>query len=415
MKSKFFKLVSIFMILFMVLTLTSCSKEDKIKETVLEEEEQEEEKVVEKVKTPEEVEIEEDPFVAIINDLDLDGGIKDVYEQVGILAGTCISNTMINDETLEKIILDNFSTVTLENEMKPDALLDQKASFEKGEVVVTFQPKTIKLLDWAKDNEMTVRGHVLIWFDQTPNWLFHEDYDARNDLIDREEGLIRMESYIRQVFEQLEELEYSDMFISYDVVNEALEDDGVLKASKWLDIIGEDYIWHAFNFANQYAPDHIKLYYNDYNEQFKLDHVVELVSTLVDENGQYLIDGIGCQGHLYTYDSVNRYVETLMAFKDTGLDVEITELDVALGSWQTPIGASDDNLRMQGDYYYRLISTIVGENFRENTNISSITFWGFADNLSWKRDRHPLLFDEEMNPKYSYYGAKLDKENVGFE
>ena len=85
----------------------------------------------------------------------------------------------------------------------------------------------IKLLEWAKDNEMTVRGHVLIWFDQTPNWLFHEDYDARNDLIDREEGLIRMESYIRQVFEQLEELEYSDMFISYDVVNEALEDDGV--------------------------------------------------------------------------------------------------------------------------------------------------------------------------------------------
>ena len=73
------------------------------------------------------------------------------------------------------------------------------------------------------------------------------------------------------------------MFFAYDVVNEAVEDNGALRYSNWRKIIGDDYIWYAFYFADKYAPEHVKLYYNDYNEQFKTQHVVNLAKTLVDE------------------------------------------------------------------------------------------------------------------------------------
>ncbi len=412
MKTKTLRLLTIILVLLMLVTVPACSKKDDKDNDIKQEVDkviEEEEKDVEV-----EVEVEIDPFIAIVNDLKLDGGMDYVYEQVGIKAGTCLSNTMINNEKYSQILLDNFSSITLENEMKPDVLLNREASTEEGDIVVLFPQSTTVLLDWAKENALSAHGHLLVWFTQTPDWIFYEDFDISKELVDRDTCLNRMESYIRGTFEQLEELGYSEMFTSYDVVNEALEDDGTLKDCHWLDIIGEDYIWHAFNFAKQYAPDNIKLYYNDYNEQFKKDYIIDLVKSLVGEDGNYLIDGIGCQAHLYTYDSVNRYVETLEAFSETGLDIRITALDVSLGTWQKAIGASDDNLRMQGDYYYRLISTIVGENMRGNTNVSSITFWGFADNLSWKPDRHPLFFDEDMNPKYSYYGAKLDKNNAGY-
>ena len=226
--------------------------------------------------------------------------------------------------------------------------------------------------------------------------------------------LARMESYIKQNFELIEELGYSDILYAYDVVNEALEDNGKLRESLWKRIIGDDYLWHAFYYADKYAPEHIKLYYNDYNEQFKTEHVVKLAKSLVDENGESLIDGIGCQGHLYTQDNIDKYMQTLEDFSATGLEVQITEIDVSLGSWQNILQPTDENLRAQGQYYYELVSRIIEANKTGTTNVGGITFWGVSDGISWRRDRSPLLFDLELNPKYSYFGAVQDKAHAGY-
>ena len=104
----------------------------------------------------------------------------------------------------------------------------------------------------------------------------------------------------------------------------------------------------------------------------------------------------------------------LKSFAELGLDVQITELDISLGTWQQILKATDDNLKDQGKYYYELISRIIAENEAGNTNVSGITFWGFADQLSWRRDRSPLLFDAKLNPKYSYHGAMLNKDHAGY-
>lgn len=350
----------------------------------------------------------------IVGDLPLaPEGIKGVFDSLGFLqAGTCINAMAIKDYTDN--ILQNYNSITMENEMKPDAILNQAKSIEAGDIVVEYTNRTTSLLDWAKTNGIKARGHVLIWHSQTPQWIFYEDFDTNKALVDRDTMLSRMESYIKQNFEFLEAQGYIDIFYAYDIVNEAIEDDGSLRKSKWLDIIGDDFIWHAFYFADKYAPEYVKLYYNDFNEQFKTKYFVELAESLVDEDGRSLIDGLGCQGHLYTKDSIDQYIKMLEAFKATGLEVQITELDISLGTWTNILQATDENLREQGQYYYEFISRIVEGNKAGTTNVSGITFWGVSDGLSWRRERSPLLFDLKSKPKYSYFGVVQDKENAGY-
>jgi endo-1,4-beta-xylanase len=344
----------------------------------------------------------------------VEGGIMDVYAQFGVNAGTCLSDAMVAESKYTDIIKENFNQITLENFTKPDYILNKTKSMETGELTVEFNKNTTDLLSWAKTNGMKVRGHVLVWYSQTPDWIFYEDFDKTKKLVDRDTMLARMESYIKQAFEQLDTLGYTDSFYAYDIVNEAIMEDGSYRDCLWKQIIGDDYIWYAFKYADQYAPESIKLYYNDYNEQFKTGAIVKLAQSLVDEDGKSLIDGIGCQGHLYTKDSISSYITTLKAFSALGLDVQITELDVSLGTWQNILDATEDNLKAQGQYYYELISRIIEENKAGNTNVSGITFWGFADQLSWRRDRSPLLYDGNLVPKYSYYGARLDRVNAGY-
>ena len=366
-------------------------------------------------KTEEEiVEVEEVVEEYIVGELPLiEGGIKGVYDTQGLKnTGTCINGFVI--KTFADNIIDNYNSVTMENDMKPEAILDQTKSVAAGDLIVNYPDRTFELLDWAKENNMQVRGHTLVWHSQTPQWIFYEDFDTKKPLVDRDTMLARMESYIKQNFELLEERGYIDMFYAYDVVNEAVEDNGTLRNSLWKAIIGDDYIWHAFYYADKYAPEHIKLYYNDYNEQFKTEHVVALAESLKDEDGRSLIDGIGCQAHLYTGDSIFKYMKTLEAFSATGLDVQMTEIDVSLGTWQKVLEPTDENLRTQGQYYYDLVNSIIEANKSAKTNVSGITFWGVSDGVSWRRDRSPLLFDLDFKPKYSYFGAAQDKDHSGY-
>lgn len=334
-----------------------------------------------------------------------DAYLKELFAEHNMKVGTCLTTQMIDNPTTSRLILDQFNSITMENSMKPDYIFNKQKSMETGDLVVEFNNDMIKMLDWAKANDMAVRGHTLVWHSQTPDWIFYEGFDTKNAFVSRDVMLKRMESYIKQMFEKLEEAGYADMFYAYDVVNEAWMEDGSMRESNWRTIIGDDYLWDAFYYANKYAPENIHLFYNDYNEQFKADTLVKFVNTLVDEDGNYLIDGIGLQAHLYTEDDLNGYFRAVEKLASTGLIVELTELDVSLGAWQKTLKGTDDNLRVQGKYFYDLVKGLFERADDGTIQMDALTFWGFADHMSWRKNASPLLYYKDLTPKYSFYGA----------
>ena len=356
--------------------------------------------------TPEPTEVVEEEIPAL----------QSVFSEHEMKVGTCLTTQMIEKDFLADIIKKNFNSVTMENSMKPDYILDKAESIEAGDLVVEFNTDIVKMLDFARENNMEVRGHTIIWHSQTPKWIFHENFDTNAPFVTREVMLARMESYIKQVFEKLDEYGYTDLFYAYDVVNEAWMEDGKIREEMnyWYQIIGEDYLWYAFYYADKYAPESIALYYNDYNEQYKTDALLKFVDTLVNEEGNYLIDGIGLQAHLYTGDDMNTYLNTVERLGATGLMVELTELDVSLGTWQNKLMDTDENLRTQGKYYYELIEGLFKLAEEGKVKMDALTFWGFADGLSWRKDASPLLYDTLYMPKYALYGALQIKEKAGY-
>ena len=317
---------------------------------------------------------------------DADGiSLKDVFAQHGVKAGTCLTTMMTGDAKSAALIKEQFNSVTMENDMKPDYILSEAKSKEAGEIVVEFNQNMLSMLKWAKENGMSVRGHTLVWYSQTPQWIFYEDFDTSKELVGREEMLKRMESMIKQVFEKLEEAGYIDLFYAYDVVNEAWMEDGSLRQSMWTATIGDDFIWHAFNFANKYAPESIDLYYNDYNEQFKTNTLESFVKTLVDDKGNYLIDGIGFQAHLYTSDKLDDYFKTVDQLSALGLKIQLTELDVCLGKYQFPQSATPKMLSKQGMFYYNLVKGLLDRVDAGTLKLDALTFWGFCDEMSWRK------------------------------
>jgi len=333
------------------------------------------------------------------------------FEEHNMRVGTCLSPQMIANPRTNELLLNQFNSVTMENAMKPDYILSLSKSKEAQDIVVEFNDDAIKMLEYAKENNLSLRGHTLIWHSQTPDWIFYEDFDVKKEFVTRDVMIARMESYIKQVFTFLKDNGYSDMFYAYDVVNEAIMEDGSLRDSNWKTVIGDDYLWYAFNYADIYAPQNIDLYYNDYNEQYKAAAIVKMASSLVDEAGNSFIDGIGLQAHLYTQDNLTKYFSAIDKIAESGLKMQITELDVGLGAWQNTLKADEENLNRQGDFYYELINGIFERVDSGKIKMDSLTFWGFVDYLSWRKEASPLLFDINLDPKPAYFGALQDESH----
>lgn len=340
--------------------------------------------------------------------------LRELFASHNMKVGTCLTTQMIGNKRQSALILDQFSSVTMENSMKPDYLFNKSKSVEEGQLVVEFNNDALKMMEWAKENGLSMRGHTLVWYSQSPAWIFYEDFDTKKDMVSRKVMLERMESYISQVFALLDELGYTDIFYAYDVVNEAWMEDGTMRENNWSKTIGDDYLWYAFYFADKYAPESIDLYYNDYNEQFKTNTLVKFVKTLVDEDGNYLIDGVGFQAHLYTSDNLDSYFQTMDTIAELGVKIQLTELDVCLGAYQKPLSGTDENLQKQGRFYYNLINGIFERVDAGTVQMDALTFWGFGDNLSWRKEYKPMLYNDLLLPKYAYYGAMQVKELAGY-
>ena len=318
--------------------------------------------------------------------------------------GTAVTGMEVLDAERMDFYKSQFNIFTPGNEMKPDSLLNVgecikavRKSGDQTEVRVKFD-NCIPLLDWAQANGVKVHGHTLVWHSQTPQMFFHEGYSIRNPLVSREVMLARMENYIRQVLTWTEE-NYPGVIVSWDVVNEAAADSGrKLRDSLWTQVVGEDFINRAFEYARKHAAPHVKLYYNDYNSEMTMKALVtrDIVDSLIADG---TIDGYGFQAH-YTAGSTNQfYVEIAMkemakrTLKDgTPIRLRVSELDVGIPA------NTDSNWQIQARFYNQLLELYV----KLADQIEAVHTWGTVDNLSWRKENYPLLFDGQSLPKPAF-------------
>ncbi len=315
--------------------------------------------------------------------------------------GTSVSPNELNSGAT--FIKNHFNSITPENELKPDAIIDQSASQQKGNNVNTQVnlSRAAQTLKFCEQNGIGVRGHTFIWHSQTPDWFFRENFSNTGAYVSKEVMNQRIESFIKNTFEAIK-TQYPNLDLyAYDVCNELfLNDGGGMRgvnatsnsaASTWAKIYGEnndEFVYTAFRAARKYAPQGCKLYINDYNEYIpaKTDDIYNLAMGLKAEG---LIDGIGMQSHLdISYPSAEVYKTALEKFLSTGLEVSITELDITTNG---DYGAQAD--------LFKAIFEMAVEN---RANIPSFTVWGTHDSISWRSSQNPLLFGSGYTEKEAY-------------
>lgn len=317
--------------------------------------------------------------------------LKDLYSDY-FLIGVGTPYALVKSEDHSGLIKQQYNSLTNENEAKPENLIDINACIEDPEKynespAVTFD-KIKATLDFCQANGIKYRLHTLVWHSQTPAALFHEDYDVNKPMVSRELMEKRLENYIKQILEWCD-ANYPGVVYAVDVVNEARD---VGMGSNWYKAFGDyDYITKAFEYADKYAPDYMKLYYNDYNTS-DTNKQNDILNLLKDAKAAGTVDGIGMQSHLGDGTDMTNHVNALKKYCEAGYDVQITELDIT---------TSAGNFDKQATAYRNLFDELVKAK-KEGYSISSVTIWAVSDNFSWKNGQLPVLFNSDLSNKPAF-------------
>lgn len=336
--------------------------------------------------------------------------LKDAYQQ-DFLVGAAVNGAQFTEKDARgaALIKNQFNSITPENALKWENIhprLDTYA-FDLPDEYVAF----------GEQNHMFIVGHCLVWHHQIPDEVFR---DAQGKLVTREVLLQRMRDHIHTVVGR-----YKGRINSWDVVNEALNDDGTLRQSLWLKIIGEDYIEKAFEYAHEADPQ-AQLTYNDYSleNEPKRNGALALIEKLKAKGVP--ITSVGLQGHdSLSWPSVEQQDATITAFEKLGVKVVISELDIDV----LPRAANQDtadittNIKANAslnpyvnglpDSVQQALAQRYAELFavflKHRDLISRVTFWGVTDGDSWRNDwpvkgrtSYPLLFDRNGQPKPAF-------------
>ena len=301
------------------------------------------------------------------------------------------------------LIISQFNSLTPENAMKMGPIHPEpnRYAWQDPDAIVAF----------AQKNGMKVRGHTLCWHNQTPKWFFT---DSTNKQVSREVLLARLKQHINDVVGR-----YKGRIYAWDVVNEAVPDTGtsIYRRSKFYEIIGEDYIEKAFEYAHAADPA-AKLFYNDYNTESssKRDKIYQLLKKLKDKNVP--VDGVGLQGHWSISEPAKQELEkSIEQFSSLGLMIQITELDVSVHQKEherrekraTDSGELTAEILEKQAAQYKMLFEV----FRKYKSvITGVTFWNVSDKSSWLdnfpvpgRKDYPLLFDQNYKPKKAFDGV----------
>lgn len=386
--------------------------------------------------------------------------LKDVYQDYFRIGVACekiserFTNHEIGNPEKEALMKKQFNSMTFGNELKP-AYNMGFSSPEATEEYLPFviNPEAKAMLDWAKENGMPVRGHVLVWHSQCPKEVFCKGYQPvtiptdpellkerpmlkhfeKLDpvcFVDRETMLKRMKSYIFSVMEYMYRNDYARTIYAWDVVNEAIETadktEFGLRNSYWYQVIGDDFIYWASRFAKDAVVENSKKYaekygvspedeealksirpvlvYNDYNEWMpdKKAAIIGVLQRGTEEHGSILgeglIDGIGMQGHLSDNNDIEEYIVALKEYAALVNEVHITELDVKC----TCLNKNQEYY--QAVFYKKFFEALLQAK-KEGANLTSVTFWGLTDDNSWIRGANPLLFRGDLSEKRSFEGV----------
>ena len=318
--------------------------------------------------------------------------------------GVTTTSGYLSEEDRVAQIKENFNSITMENEMKPESLLDWDGSEKSKDGMPVIKEETLeKALKAAQEAGIPLRGHTLVWYSQTPEWFFSKKYDPSKGYVDKATMKTRMESYIKQVLTYCKE-NYPGLVYAWDVVNEAVGDDGNYRTeSMWYETYGDfSYIKDAFTFARKYAEEGTKLFLNDYNEYIaqKRDLLYAKVVELYDAG---LLDGVGMQSHWdMDFPSVDLFETALEKYASIdGIEIQLTEIDMH------NTDDSEEGLKKQAERYKEFFDVITKMKREGKANITSVTFWGLKDGESWLsgskgETSYPLLFTDDMEKKPCY-------------
>lgn len=384
----------------------------------------------------------------------------------GSIAGTAIMSSEISDDTLMALVKKHFNAVTFGNELKPDALFNYQIGQSVDSTTITFQGKELKvpvvndkqenldfsradamldkILEWNNANpndKIRVRGHVLVWHSQTPEWFFHEDYDVAKPYADKETMNRRLEWFIFSVFDhyfgKAANKKYAGLFYGWDVVNEAVNgntyrDDKVISDASdtstsdtrhgsnsmwWRVYKSNEFIINAFKYANKYAPNDVELYYNDFGEtdNTKCEGIVKLINDVKSADGTRL-DAFGMQAH-YNVDgfSAAQFKSVAKKYAQAAGKVQLTELDFKASSTYDGTAATRESEYTKMAYCHKNLYEAIKALKEEGTNVSGITVWGVIEPNSWLHSQSdlgggasgsaqcPLLFDGNYKAKPAYW------------
>ena len=326
-------------------------------------------------------------------------GLRDAYRDYFDI-GVAISYPNLGSQVQQDLITQNFSTLTCENDMKPGPLHPRPGvwNWERADAMA----------DFCRKHGLKMRGHTLCWHHQFCDWMFR---DSVGNSVTREVFYQRLRDHIHTVMHR-----YGDVVYAWDVVNEAIADGPVkpegespYRDTPAMRLCGEEYIAQAFRFAREADPKAL-LFYNDYSmvDPAKRERIYQMVSRMKADGVP--IDGIGMQAHYNVHwPSADLLEQALERFSQVVDVIHITEMDVRTGREHgRGLDHRNDSLpaltpemkQLQEQQYARLFNVFR----RYHDVVRNVTFWNLSDRHTWLgKGTHPLLFDENLQPKAVYY------------
>ncbi len=337
-------------------------------------------------------------------------GLKEAYKD-DFLIGAALSASIISkqDPKLVAIINKDFNSITPENCMKWGEMRNEDGSWKWGDAdaFVAFGSK----------HNLHMVGHTLGWHSQIPDSVFK---NKDGSYISKAELQKKQKEHITTIVGR-----YKGKLAAWDVVNEAVGDDGKMRDSHWYKIMGDDFLVNAFNLAHEVDPK-AHLMYNDYNNERpdKRQATLDMLKRLQKRNTP--IHGLGMQAHIGLETNMQDFEDSILAYSALGLKVHLTELDIDVlpSVWNLPVAEISTRFeyKPERDPYIKGLPKDVEEKLakayeslfkiliKHRDKVDRVTFWGVSDDASWLNDfpikgrtNYPLLFDRQQQPKPAYF------------
>ena len=346
-----------------------------------------------------------------------DDSLAALAEPYGFKVGGVISYAGLRDAAYLALLKRDFNSITPGNELKAYSLLDQFACQRSADGMPAMRyDQADALLQFAKDNGIAVRGHVLVWDAYMPDYFFREGYQNSTPFVSADVMKTRLQSYIKQVVTHFE-TSFPGVIYCWDVVNEAIADSAAewssaderhIRTSRsgvdnlFFQVLGADYIALSFLYAKdtlERCGSSVKLFYNDYNAFYpqKRDSIIALVESInsfatdAQGNARKLCDGVGMQGYIGGYGTqdgrlneadLDRIETAMQAYAALGLEVQVTEMAVRA------YVNDDATMQKHAAFYAELFRRFVSVNSGEAKPLTAVTIWGLVDCPSLPREHY---------------------------